>query len=285
MFMEKSGRYKLFLIVPVLLLITSTVILFTHYSETGEWFERSIQLKGGMLITVDTNTPASAIDVESLLSENFGDVHVRELSGFSGHGLLIETASDTNSTEVIEELENAGISIIDISVESIGPSLGESFWSQAQLGIIMAFVFMGIIVFAIFRIFIPSFAVIMCGISDIIVTLALMQVFGIELSLASFAALLMLIGYSIDTDIMLTTRLIRTRDDSLNNRLKNTLKTGLTMTGTTIGVLVALLLSGASIVLAEIASVLLIGLVIDIINTWLQNSVLLKWYCERRGME
>ena len=38
-------------------------------------------------------------------------------------------------------------------------------------------------------------------------------------------------------------------------------------------------------VLVQIASVLLIGLSVDIVNTWMMNSVLLKWYCEHKGVE
>ncbi|MCK4531281.1 MAG: preprotein translocase subunit SecF, partial [Candidatus Aenigmarchaeota archaeon] len=165
------------------------------------------------------------------------------------------------------------------------PSLGMAFWLQAQLAIIIAFIFMGIIVFVIFRTFIPSIAVIMSAMSDILITLAFMQVFGIELSLAGLAALLMLVGYSVDTDIMLTSRLLRESEEkTLADKMKRALKTGLTMTFTSIGALAALLLSAISPVLSQIAMVLLIGLSFDIMNTWLMNSVILRWYCEKRGL-
>jgi len=283
MFMEKS-RYKLLILIPMILLIGSIAFLVNNYAQTGEWFDRSIQLKGGTLITLSSDIKISGDDIEILLS-GYGDLTIRELSGFSGYGLLIEIAAEVDVDEVINIIENSGVQIETTSIETIGPALGESFWSQAQVGIIIAFVLMGIIVLGIFRTAVPSFAVILAAVSDIIITLALMQIFGIVLSLASLAALLMLIGYSIDTDILLTTRLLRVKDNTLNQRLRNTFKTGVTMTGTTIGVLASLLIFGASAVLSEIAAVLLIGLVIDLVNTWLQNAVLLKWYCERRGIE
>jgi preprotein translocase subunit SecF len=176
-----------------------------------------------------------------------------------------------------------GIDTTQSSIETMGPSLGSNFWYQAQMAIVIAFIFMGIIVFGIFKTSIPSIAVILAAFSDIVITLAIMQIFGIELSLAGLAALLMLIGYSIDTDIMLTTRLLR-GSGNLVERLMESLKTGLTMTLTTIGVLIVLILFGLSAILTEIASVLLIGLSVDIVNTWLQNSVLLRWHCERRGI-
>jgi preprotein translocase subunit SecF len=146
---------------------------------------------------------------------------------------------------------------------------------------------MGIIAFAVFRTFVPSIAIVISAASDIIVTLALMQVFGIEFSLASLGALLMLIGYSVDTDIMLTSRLLRESGEGLGigDRMKRALKTGLTMTLTSIGAVTALLIIPLPLVLVQIASVIFIGLSVDIVNTWMLNSVLLRWYCERRGVE
>jgi preprotein translocase subunit SecF len=142
---------------------------------------------------------------------------------------------------------------------------------------------MGIIVFLIFRTLVPSTAVILAAVSDIIVTLAALQALGIDLSLPGLAALLMLIGYSVDTDIMLTTRLLKGSED-FRSKHRYALKTGLTMSLTTIGALIALLVAGLSPILSQIATVLLIGLVTDICFTWLQNSTLLRWYMERKGL-
>lgn len=281
--MVALNNYKPLLAIPIALLLVSVFILVSGFMQTGEWFERSIDLKGGTLVTLNSDTPLDILTIENELKQEFGQVLVRELRSFSGYGVSIELDSEVEPDSVIAVLEGLGIDTTDSSTETIGPALGASFWFQAQLAIVFAFVLMGIIVFIIFRIAIPSIAVILAALSDIIITLALMQVFNIELSLASLAALLMLIGYSIDTDIMLTTRILKTEGE-IGERVKSAFKTGITMTGTSIGALVALLLTSLSPVLVQIASVLLIGLIIDIINTWLQNSVLLRWYCERRGI-
>lgn len=273
-------KYKLFLLVPMVLLIFSIGFLSYNYVQTGEWFYRSIELKGGTQITLQLSQKTELSKLESILSDF--NPSIREVRSFSGYSLLIEIGSDVNSTTVLKILENEGINTQHASIETIGPALGSAFWYQAQIGIIIAFVFMGIIVFAIFRKTIPCIAVILAAVSDIIITLALMQIFVIELSLAGFAALLMLIGYSIDTDILLTTRMLKSTG-SLFEKLKTAMKTGLTMSFTTIGVLVVIILSVSSVVLIQIAQVLLIGLLIDLVNTWMQNSVLLMWHCERKG--
>lgn len=278
-------NYRIFLLVPLIVLLLSVAILVNQYNQTGEWFKRSIELKGGMLITINTEERLDITNIEDQLKSKFHPINVREIRSFEGYGTIIETSSEIEPDEILSELASLGINTDDSSIESIGPSLGMAFWLQAQLAIIIAFIFMGIIVFVIFRTFVPSIAVIMSAMSDILITLAFMQVFGIELSLAGLAALLMLVGYSVDTDIMLTSRLLRESEEkTLADKMKRALKTGLTMTLTSIGALAALLLSAISPVLSQIAMVLLIGLSFDIMNTWLMNSVILRWYCEKRGL-
>jgi preprotein translocase subunit SecF len=281
---EKSKKYLAVLLVPVVLFVFSVSVLVNNYTQTGEWFSRSIDLKGGILININIPHPVDINDLEKKLSGMFGSVSIRELRGFGGYSISIELEPHVNTSTVLEEIEKNQIDVNGASVQTIGPSLGSVFWNQAQLGIMIAFIFMGIIVFVIFRTFIPSFAVIMAAVSDIIVTLACMQIFGIKLSLISFAALLMLIGYSIDTDILLTTRVLR-GSGNITTRIRNGFKTGITMSLTTIGALVALFLSVISPVLSQIAAILLIGLSVDVINTWLMNATILRWYVERKGLE
>jgi preprotein translocase subunit SecF len=50
-------------------------------------------------------------------------------------------------------------------------------------------------------------------------TLVVVNLLGMKLSSAGIVSFLMLIGYSVDTDIMLTTRLLKSGEGSLNQRL------------------------------------------------------------------
>jgi len=282
---KQSGfKYGYLIVIPMLMLAGSVGYLVYGYSQTGEWFLRSIDLKGGTLINVPTADSVDILALESELSAAYGDLSVREIRRLSGYGILIQAGADADADAILLDLDNRGIPTDHASVETIGPSLGESFWYQAQVGIMISFVLMGIIVFLIFRTVAPSVAVILAGVSDIIVTLALMQVFQIELTLPGLAAILMLIGYSIDTDILLTTRTIRTGEGTFMQRVKSAFKTGITMSLTTMAVLTVLLLSSISPVLSQIATVLLIGLLIDLVNTWIQNTSILGWYVKRKGI-
>jgi preprotein translocase subunit SecF len=280
----KGRSYGRLLVISILLVAFSAGFLLYGYSQKGDWFIKSIELRGGTVISVSLDSPVATADLESRLSDKFGPVIIQETRGLGGYGLSIEVESSANTTEVLSELNANGISTERSSVQTIDPGIGASFWFQAQVAVALAFALMAVTVFVIFRTFAPSIAVILAAACDMIETVAFMQIFGIQLSLASLAALLMLIGYSVDTDIILTTRVLRMTERSVDERISSAMRTGLTTAGTTIGALAVLYISSVSAVLSQIASVLLIGLVFDIVNTWIQNAAIIKWYAVRKDI-
>jgi preprotein translocase subunit SecF len=147
---------------------------------------------------------------------------------------------------------------------------------------------MSIVVFLLFRSPVPSLAVILSAFSDITIALAFMKVAGVELSLGTLAALLMLIGYSVDSDILLTNRVLKRRG-TIEEKVSRAIETGVTMTSTVLVALVAMYLVSTYLyliipsftqipLLSQISIVLLAGLFADIMNTWLLNTGILRWY-------
>ncbi|PIO00876.1 preprotein translocase subunit SecF, partial [Candidatus Pacearchaeota archaeon CG09_land_8_20_14_0_10_30_9] len=132
--------------------------------------------------------------------------------------------------------------------------------------------------------FIPSMAVILSAFADILMTLAVVDLFGLKMSTAGIVAFLMLIGYSVDTDILLTIRVLKRDEDPLNTRLLGALKTGLTMTLTSFFAILAALfiVQSFSVVLTQIFIILVLGLFFDMLNTWITNVSILKWYAEHK---
>jgi preprotein translocase subunit SecF len=147
-----------------------------------------------------------------------------------------------------------------------------------------AFFFMAMVVFIIFRTFVPSLAVIISAFADILMTLALVDILGIKLSSAGIIAFLMLIGYSVDTDILLTNRVLKRTEGTLNQRIFGAFKTGVTMTLTSFAAILFafIVVRTFSIVLSQIFTILLIGLGFDILNTWITNVSILKWYVNKK---
>ena len=152
--------------------------------------------------------------------------------------------------------------------------------------ILSAIIFFAIAIFLI-KVYIknsvPAFAVMLSAFANIIMTLAVVDLIGMKLSTAGIIAFLMLIGYSVDTDILLTTRLLK-RSTGVNSALFGAFKTGTMMTMTSIIAITTALIVVYSFgsVLNQIFSILLIGLSFDLFNTWITNASVIKWYVETR---
>jgi preprotein translocase subunit SecF len=181
--------------------------------------------------------------------------------------------------------QQTGVSRDQFSVNDIGPSLGAYFLGQAQTAIIVAFVLIAILIFYYFKVPIISFAVMQSAAYDAFLGYAALGLLGIPLSLATIAPLLMLIGYSVDTDIMLTDRMLKRKEATPAIRARSAVATGLTMTTAAIGAMLSLFIvsSYANItVLSHISIVLVIGLCGDILATWFTNAPMVLWYLERK---
>ena len=279
--------YKILLLIPIIIILFSLIYLTITYQQTGDLFKKDISLTGGTSITIYDQISANSIKLD--LSEKLQNLNAREIYDFGTEeqkALIIETTSDWEiSKNVLEEyLGYALVEGENSDIEFTGSILSQSFYNQLLIAILVAFLFMAIVVFIIFRNFVPSMAVILSAFADILMTLAVVDLFGLKMSTAGIVAFLMLIGYSVDTDILLTIRVLKRDEDPLNTRLLGALKTGLTMTLTSFFAILAALfiVQSFSVVLTQIFTILVIGLFFDMLNTWITNVSILKWYVEHK---
>ena len=278
--------YKLLLLIPVIIIFFCFFYLALFHSTNQDFMYRDISLTGGTAVTIYEKV--DKIELEIALSSILKDLSTREIYNVitgESEALIIETKSSGQETkEAIEFYLGYKLTEENSSLEFTGSTLSESFYKQLLIAILIAFVFMALVVFIIFRTFIPSAAVIISAFADILMTLVLVDLLGIKMSIAGIVAFLMLIGYSVDTDILLTTRMLKRHEGSVNERLSDSFKTGITMTITSIvAVGVALLVvKSFSVILTQIFTVLVIGLGFDIFNTWITNASILKWYVQSK---
>jgi len=281
---ERLGTREM-LAVPLIVLFIALAVLGTNTLTTGSPITLGYEFVGGTVISfVSDQTPAELMAEFS----QYGPVDAR---AFGERKLIEFPPLDKDTTEKLRADIAAKYS--DVSISFTSPVYGRELQLQAVKGVLVAFLGMAVLVFLFFRTFVPSLAVVLSAFSDIVIAAALMDVVGIKLSLATVAALLMLIGYSVDSDILLTERVLK-RKGELSEKIVKAMGTGLTMTITSLAaVLVLLLVSSYSYVfastfsridiLADIAVVLAFGLLADIMNTWMLNAAILKWYMQRRG--
>ncbi|MEK6945614.1 MAG: protein translocase subunit SecF [Nanoarchaeota archaeon] len=279
-------HYKTLLIIPAVLLLVALVYLFIFYSNHHDIFNKDISLTGGTSATVYTKLDIDKVKTD--LSSKLDDISTREIFDLVTNeqkAIVIQTKTDADTTKkVLEEYLGYKLDASNSSFEYTGATLSKTFYNQLLFALLLAFVFMAIVVFILFRTLVPSFAVIFSAFADIVMTLFAIDLFGMKMSSAGIVAVLMLIGYSVDTDILLTNRVLKRHEDTLNHRLLGAFKTGMTMTLTAIASLgIALfIVRSLSPVLAQILTVLLIGLFFDMLNTWITNVSILKWYAHSK---
>jgi len=269
--------YKPLIAIPIIITIISLAIISVNGLNEG------IDLRGGSIAVLHLEKPISQAELESTIKNGLKVDEVKIISA-SETQATVEMSGEVNAATLSDTL--TGIATIQ-SFRSIAPLLSQQSLTQVYWALGFAFLFMSITVFIIFRNFVPSMAVIICALSDIIIAIGGMSVFGIPLSIASVGGLLMLIGYSVDTDILLTTRVLKRREGNITERAIDAMKTGFTMAGAAIGAMTALylvviFLIPSAEVLGNIAAVLIIGLVADVLATWLMNLGILRWYLEGR---
>jgi len=278
--------YKWLLLIPLVLLIFSFMYMYGFYQQNGDFIYKDISLTGGTTVTISEKVDVQ--ELERSLSEKLEDLNIREIYDLitgEQKAVVIETKSDGSQTkEIVEEYLGYELTEENSSFEFTGSTLSESFYRQLLVAILIAFIFMAIVVFIIFRTLVPSAAVIISALADILMTLVLANILGIKMSTAGIVAFLMLIGYSVDTDILLTTRILKRSEGSVNERISGAFKTGMTMTLTSLlaFTIALIIVKSFSLILAQIFTILVIGLGFDLLNTWITNVSILKWYVRRK---
>src|SRR6185369_16488074 len=236
------GKRKLFLAISGALMLAGLISLVIKGS-----FNYGVDFKGGTIVQV--RFPNGRPDIEKIrqtLRENGAtDSQPQELTRTNDvliefQGAQAEDASAGRAT-IINALDKAFKGQYEIlKADSIGPKVGDDLKRQAVLATLYALG--GILIYIAFRFeWIYGAAAVFAVFHDTLVTLGLFSIFNREINLTVIAALLTLVGYSVNDTIVVFDRIrenlkIRRRDDletimndSINQTLSRTILTsGLT---------------------------------------------------------
>jgi len=282
-------HYKLLLIIPVIILLASLIYLGIFYSKTGDFLYKDVSLSGGTSITINGEIDQGLL--ESGLKDKFPDVSFTKLEDITSRkeiALIVESSATPEELKPeIEDILGYKLTEENSSTEFTGAALSQNFYRQLIMALIISFILMSIVIFILFRTFIPSIAVIFAVFADVMIPLAIVDILGMKISAAGIAAFLMLIGYSVDTDILLTSRALKSKEGAVNTRIFRAFKTGIFMTLTALAAVLPafFIVTGLPDSFRQIFLILAIGLCADILNTWLTNASIIKWYCEKKGIQ
>lgn len=281
---EVFRDHKKYFIIPVALVVLGALILSGNYLMNGEFLNKGTDFAGGTEAQFQINGSYTPSEIEqAFIDAGRSNVDVIEQQTTSGETILVQfPPPDIDQSEAESVLTDAGYEATTLSFRSLSAAVSDQFFKQAQIAFVLAFTVMSLVIFIAFKDVTPSSAVVFAAGGDILIATAGMVVFGIPLTLGSLAALLMLIGYSVDTDIVLSTRSMKNERGTLESRMWESLKTGVTMSAGGIAGFTLLYIISYAIVgpseLSNIAAVMVIGLLADMPLTWLGNTAILKSY-------
>ncbi len=281
-------NYKIFMIVPVLFLIFSLSIIVNNMIKTGDIMKMDVSLKGGTTISIATDKLFEIKDLnEWFLSEfKVEDVSVRRLTDVVSGKINGYTFGSTSKIDLSElktkTMEKFQVEEETLSIAIQGPILGENFIAGTSRIILIALILMGITIFWRFKKITPAISILFSTSTDIFAIITALSLMGERLSIASIGALLMIIGYSTESDVLLATNILKKEEGTLKERMKDALKTEITMDITALVCFGVMWIVSTVTITKEISLVLLLGLIFNFIDTWFLGAGLQRMYAEKK---
>ena len=254
--------------------ISALLILASIASMAIRGLNFGLDFTGGTAVEVGFSQPAELAKIRSVLAENgFEDASV-QLFG-SSQDVLVRLAprgsdikAETIGNQLIAALQQADSSVEMRRIEFVGPSVGEDLKEQGGLAMLTALIC--ILMYVAFR-FEYRFAIgaVAALFHDVIITMGLFSLLDLEFDLTILAAILAVIGYSLNDTIVVSDRIrenfrkVRIDDtiEIINISLTQTLNRTLVTSITTILVLIALFVWGGQTI-HGFATALLFGVFI-----------------------
>jgi len=265
--------------VPLAFLVLALAIIGGWFVVTGAPANLGLEFTGG----VELRIADDGDNVEQQIQTAF-DREPDSTRTIPGDDVVVVTfqAAEDDPEGLANDLEDqaSAAGLTTTAVDQVSPSFASDTARTALFGVALAFLGMSVLVFALFRTFVPSIAVVASAFSDLVIPIAAMNVLGIQMTLGTIAALLMIIGYSVDSDILLNDSVLR-RTGAFYESVSRAMRTGVTMTLTSIAAMVVMAVVASVFgigLLRDIGIILSVGLCADLMNTYLMNVSLLRWH-------
>ncbi len=285
-------RKKTYIISAVVLLIGAGA----YFINGG--LNLDIDFTGGLETNVVSNTDIGTDDLKNLLTDSgLQDVQIQKLMDYKGDGAaaFVIRTSETDKDVVYTALEINGCVPMeyepgdeDLSfIKQIGPRVGEELKSKALNAIFMAMIFIVLYVWYRFQ-FKWGVAAVVALAHDTLITIGLLALIRLDISLTIIAAILTIVGYSINDTIVVFDRiredrrlrkgknLAETVNISINEVLSRTVITSMT---TFMAAFILFLISGG--VLSQFSMTLMIGIIVGTYSSiFIASPILVDWHAK-----
>ena len=190
------------------LIMSITICFFSIFSLFLNGLNFGIDFKGGTLIEVSSENSINISNVRSVLSSlNLGDVQIQNFGSEKNILVRIEASSSENNSSALSKITNQLILFGKIQrTEVVGPKISSELIQKGILAILSA---VGLMLFYIWIRFEWQFSLgaVLALIHDVIITIGIFSFFQIEFNLSIIAALLTIIGYSMNDTVVVYDRI------------------------------------------------------------------------------
>jgi len=247
----------------------------------------SMDFAGGTHLSINVenteNMPDAAIVESKLQIIVEGEMEVHQ----TDEGYDIETSAYLTDNQVKNQIKPYLFTELGIEgeysvAERMGGVITSAHVERARDAVIGAAIAMGIIIFIALRHFTTVGSILLVVGLDALAVFGGMALLRIPLSFGSVTGLLLLIGYAVDTNILLSTKVLKRVGGTPRERAAEGMKTGLMMSGTSATALLVLNFIMTPALIKEFSGALVIGILADMINTWLLNSGILLHHLEQQ---
>ncbi|MEA3253198.1 MAG: protein translocase subunit SecF [Pseudomonadota bacterium] len=255
------GKRRLAFIVSGVLLLVSLLSLLFQQLNLG------LDFTGGTLVEVRYATaPALEAVRQALESAGFNNVSVQTFGAPADILVRLQQAFDPGvGQQVTDVLRQSGENVSLVRAEFVGAQVGDQLRDQSGLGMLVA---LGVVMLYVALRFQYKFSLgaLLALVHDVIIVLGVFSLFQIDFDLTVLAAVLAVIGYSLNDTIIVYDRIrenirksrIEHMPTIFNEAINQTLSRTLATSGTTLLVLLALLLLGGDMI-HNFALALIIG--------------------------
>jgi len=243
------------------MIFSLTLIAIALVSLATRWLNLGIDFTGGTLVEVGYDQPVELGHVRDVLAaDGFSDAMVQHFGTSRDVLLRLPPREDIESSKLSDQafaaLRQASSGQVDLRrVEFVGPQVGEELVEDG--GLAMIYTLVGILIYVALR-FEYRFSVgaVIALIHDVVITLGFFSVFRVEFDLPVLAAVLAVIGYSLNDTIVVYDRIREnfrkmrkgSTVDIVNTSLNQTLSRTIVTSSTTLVVVLALFLLGGEII-------------------------------------
>ncbi len=267
------NRRRAYVVSGTLILAGLAGMIFNVFS-IGSWQNYGVDFTGGSLIQVQFHQPATAAQLRAALGGSqappitrFGEENEFTIRAPLGDA-TVETIRARFESQLSTAFANDAFTIV--RTETVGPKIGAELQRNAALAILFSFVLTLLYIAMRFELRFGLAAVI-ATVHDILITLGFLALFRVEIALPTVAAILTIVGYSLNDTIVVFDRVRenlnakggRRQDpvELVNHSVNETLPRTVLTSGTTLAVLGSLLVVGGAVI-RDFTVVLMLGVTI-----------------------